>query len=107
MDFNGIEGLNIRTLGSADTVNVNRLTGTDLATVNVDLSGFDGTPDGVADTVNVIGTDGADNATVGGTGGVVTVTGLGDDRARVGRRSRATASVSTRSAATTRSPTAS
>jgi Ca2+-binding RTX toxin-like protein len=78
MDFNGIEGLNVRTLGSADTVNVNRLTGTNLATVNVDLGGFDGTPDGSPDNVNVIGTDGADNATVGGTGGVVAVTGLGE-----------------------------
>ena len=78
MDFNGIEGLNVRTLGSADTVNVSPLTGTNLATVNVDLAGFDGTPDGSADNVNVIGTDGADSAAVGGTAGAVKVTGLGE-----------------------------
>jgi Ca2+-binding RTX toxin-like protein len=78
MDFNGIEGLNIRTLGSADTVNVSPLTGTDLTTVNVDLAGFDGNPDGSPDNVNVFGTDGADKPTVGGTAGVVKVTGLGE-----------------------------
>ncbi|HET7048858.1 MAG TPA: calcium-binding protein [Solirubrobacteraceae bacterium] len=78
MDFNGIEALNVRALGSADTVNVNRLTGTNLATVNVDLSDFQGNPDGSADNVNVFGTDGADSATVGGTGGVVKVSGLGE-----------------------------
>ena len=78
MDFNGIEGLNIRTLGSADTVNVSPLTGTNLATVNVNLAGFDGNPDGSPDNVNVFGTDGADTPTVGGTAGVVKVTGLGE-----------------------------
>jgi Ca2+-binding RTX toxin-like protein len=77
-DFNGIEALNIRTLGSADTVTVHPLTGTGLSTANVDLSGFDGNPDGSADNVNVIGTDGADAAVVGGTGGVDKVTGLGE-----------------------------
>ena len=78
MDLNGIEALNLRTLGSADTVNVHNLTGTGLTTATVDLAAFDGTGDGSADNVNVIGTDGADNATVGGTGGVVAVTGLGE-----------------------------
>ena len=67
-DFNGIEGLNIRTLGSADTVNVSPLTGTNLKTVNVNLAGFDGNPDGAVDNVNVLGTDGPDSAAVGGTG---------------------------------------
>ena len=78
MDLNGIEGLNLRTLGSADTVNVNDLTGTGLTTVNVDLAGFDGSRDGSADNVNVFGTDGPDSATVGGTGGAIKVTGLGE-----------------------------
>ncbi|MGZ4246969.1 MAG: beta strand repeat-containing protein [Solirubrobacteraceae bacterium] len=78
MDLNGIEALNLRTLGSADTVNVHPLTGTDLTTANVDLSAFDGTSDGAADNVNVIGTDGPDSATVGGSAGAVSVTGLGD-----------------------------
>ena len=78
MDLNGIEALNLRTLGSADTVNVHDLSGTGLTTANVDVSAFDGTSDGAADNVNVFGTDGPDNATVGGTGGVVKVTGLGE-----------------------------
>jgi len=78
MDLNGIEALNLRTLGSADTVNVRNLSGTDLTTANVDLSAFDGTGDGSADNVNVIGTDGPDSATVGGTGGAIKVTGLGE-----------------------------
>ncbi len=78
MDLNGIEALNLRTLGSPDTVNVHDLSGTGLTTANVDVSAFDGTSDGAADNVNVFGTDGPDNATVGGTGGVVKVTGLGE-----------------------------
>jgi Ca2+-binding RTX toxin-like protein len=78
MDFNGIEGLNVRTLGSADTVNVSPLTGTNLATVNVNLAGFDGNPDGSVDNVNVFGTDGSDSAAVGGTAGAIKVTGLGE-----------------------------
>jgi hypothetical protein len=78
MDLNGIEALNLDTLGGTDTVNVHNLTGTGLTAANVNLAGFDGNPDGSADNVNVIGTDGADNATVGGTAGVVKVTGLGE-----------------------------
>ena len=78
MDLNGIEALNLKTLGSADTVNVHDLSGTGLTTANVDLNASDGSSDGAADNVNVIGTDGPDKATVGGTGGVVAVTGLGE-----------------------------
>jgi Ca2+-binding RTX toxin-like protein len=78
MDLNGIEALNLDTLGGTDRVNVHPLTGTDLATANINLLGFDGTPDQAADNVNVIGTDGADNAVVGGTAGVDKVTGLGE-----------------------------
>ena len=78
MDLNGIEALNLDTLGGTDTVNVHPLTGTGLTTANVNVAGFDGNPDGSPDNVNVIGTDGPDNATVGGTAGVVKVTGLGE-----------------------------
>ena len=74
----GSRRLNLDTLGGTDTVNVHNLTGTGLSTANINLAGFDGTPDGAADNVNVIGTDGADSATVGGSGGVVAVTGLGE-----------------------------
>ncbi len=78
MDLNGIDTLNLNTLGSADTVTVGDLTGTDLRHANVDLSGTpgSGTGDGAADTVTVDGTDGADNVKVGSTGGDVLVSGL-------------------------------
>jgi Ca2+-binding RTX toxin-like protein len=78
MDFNGVESLNLRTLGGTDTVSVSKLNGTSLTTANVNLSGFDDNPDGSVDNVNVLGTDGPDNAAVGGTAGVIKVTGLGE-----------------------------
>ena len=66
MDVNGIEGLNLNTLGSADTVTVNDLTGTDLKTASIDLSGIPGSGvgDGAADTVIENGTAGADRVRV-------------------------------------------
>jgi len=78
MDLNGIDTLNLSTLGSADTITVGDLTGTDLRHANVDLSGTpgSGTGDGAADTVTVDGTDGADNVKVGSTDGDVLVSGL-------------------------------
>jgi Ca2+-binding RTX toxin-like protein len=77
MDLNGIEALNLNTLGGADTVTVNNLSGTVLKAANVDLSSF-GAGDGAVDSVNVMGTDGADHATVGAAGGNVQVSGLGE-----------------------------
>ncbi len=78
MDLNGIDTLNLNTLGSADSVTVGDLTGTDLRTANVDLSGTpsSGVGDGAADTVTVDGTDSADNVKVGSSGGDVLVSGL-------------------------------
>ena len=64
MDFAGIEDLNLRTLGSADTVTVNDLSGTDLKAADVDLGAFDGTGDGAADTVIANATDAADDVAV-------------------------------------------
>src|SRR5690242_2708873 len=64
MDLDGIESANVRALGSADTITVGDLTGTDLATTNVDLNGFDGNADGAADSVVAQGTAGADRVTV-------------------------------------------
>jgi Ca2+-binding RTX toxin-like protein len=75
MDLNGIESTAVRTLGGSDTVTVGDLTGTDLATTNVDLSGFDGSGDGAADTVIAQGTDQADNIAVGSSAGGVFVDG--------------------------------
>ena len=64
MDLAGIEGLNVRTLGGADTITVGDLSGTDLDSADVDLTGFDGNGDGAADSVIVNGTDAADDVDV-------------------------------------------
>ena len=81
MDLNGIEALNLNTLGSADTVTVGDLTGTDLTKANIDLSAVpgSGTGDGAADTVTVDGTDGADQVDVSPAGGGILVSGLSTD----------------------------
>src|SRR3954447_8945176 len=89
-----VEGVNVRTLGGADTVTTGDLGG--LKTVNVDLGAFDGSDDAAADDVVVGGTDGDDRFDLGDTaivsgGTTVSVTnpqnldrliadgGLGDD----------------------------
>jgi Ca2+-binding RTX toxin-like protein len=81
MDLNGIETVNLSTLGSADTVTVGDLTGTDLTKANVDLSGVPGSGagDGAADTVIVDGTDGADDVDVSSATGGILVSGLSTD----------------------------
>jgi hypothetical protein len=75
-DLNGIEGLNIRALGSADTITFNDLTGTGLTKASVDLSGFDGQPDQSADTVIENGTALAENVAVTNSGSQILSTGL-------------------------------
>ena len=64
MDFAGIEGLNVRALGAADTVTVNDLSGTDLDSADVDLNAFGGAGDASPDTVIANGTDAADNVAI-------------------------------------------
>jgi Ca2+-binding RTX toxin-like protein len=78
MDLNGIEGLDLSTLGGTDTVTVGDLTGTDLQKANIDLSGTrgSGTGDGQADTVIVNGTDAPDSVNVSSSGANVLVSGL-------------------------------
>ena len=76
MDMNGIEDLNVRALGGADTLAVNDLTGTDLKSVNADLSQSAGGGDGAADTVIANGTAHADHVNVGTENNDVLVTGL-------------------------------
>src|SRR5689334_19007194 len=76
MDLAGIERANVRALGGTDTVTVNDLTGTDLKTADVDLTGFDGGADASADTVVENATDAADDVNVGSSGGNVVVSGL-------------------------------
>ncbi|MGZ6670845.1 MAG: beta strand repeat-containing protein [Solirubrobacteraceae bacterium] len=75
MDLDGIESAAVRALGGSDTVTVGDLTGTDLATTNVDLNGFAGDADGAADTVIAQGTDQADDIDVGSSAGNVVVDG--------------------------------
>jgi Ca2+-binding RTX toxin-like protein len=76
MDLNGIETLNVATLGSADNVTVGDLSGTDAKQVNIDLNSFFGSGDGAADTVSADGTDHNDNIKLTSSGSGVSVTGL-------------------------------
>jgi Ca2+-binding RTX toxin-like protein len=76
MDLNGIEQVELRTLGGADNVTVNDLTGTDLTHVELALRGPAGGTDGQADSITVNGTQGADNIAVGGDVGGLRVSGL-------------------------------
>src|SRR5204863_192379 len=65
MDVNAVEQVNLTTLGGADTITVNDLTGTGVTALNLNLAAADGDSDGQADTVVVNGTTGADVVTVG------------------------------------------
>ena len=76
MDLNGIERVELRTLGGADNVVVNDLTGTDLNRLELGLRGPDGGPDGESDTITVNGTQGADTFGVAGDAGGLRVFGL-------------------------------
>jgi Ca2+-binding RTX toxin-like protein len=78
MDLNGVEHIQVNALGSADTITVNDLTGTDIKQVAVDLAGTPGSGqgDGAADSVTVNGTAGDDHITVVTSGASVVVNGL-------------------------------
>ncbi len=78
MDLNSVERVNLVTLGGADTVTVDDLSGTAVKQVAIDLSGTPGSGigDGQADTVVINGTAGSDNITLTESNGVVTVSGL-------------------------------
>ena len=75
MDLNRVERIQLNTLGGADTVTVNDLTGTDVRQVAVDL-GSNGAPDGQPDTVIINATNGDDAITITNNNGMVTVSGL-------------------------------
>jgi Ca2+-binding RTX toxin-like protein len=78
MDLNGVEGVDVKALGGADTITVNDLTGTDVKQVNLDLSAgaTPGVADGLSDTVVVNGTNAADSIGVRGAGSGYVVAGL-------------------------------
>jgi len=78
MDLHGMEHIQLNTLGGADTVTVNDLTGTGLNQVAIDLGSppGSGVGDGQTDTVVINGTGGDDAISIADVNGVVTVTGL-------------------------------
>jgi Ca2+-binding RTX toxin-like protein len=76
MDLASTEAIDLATLGGADTVTVNDLTGTGLQSVNVNLAANGGGGDGAADTIVINATDGDDVITVTRNNGVVTISGL-------------------------------
>jgi Ca2+-binding RTX toxin-like protein len=76
MDLNGVEQMELRTLGGADNVVVNDLTGTDLNHIELALRGPAGGVDGAADSITINGTQGDDNIAVNGNVGGLLVTGL-------------------------------
>ena len=76
MDFDDIESTIIRTLGGADNVTVDNLTGTALKAANVNLASFTGEGDAALDTVTVNGSDKAEHVRVTRSGSQVLTTGL-------------------------------
>jgi Ca2+-binding RTX toxin-like protein len=76
MDLGTIEDVDVSTIGGADTVTVNDVSGTDVRRANVDLAANGGGDDGAADRVVVDGTTGNDDVTVTQADGGVAVSGL-------------------------------
>ena len=78
MDLNSVEHIQLNTLGGADTISVEDLSGTSVTQVAIDLGATPGSPggDGAADTVTVNGTAGDDHISVSSSGGSVVVKGL-------------------------------
>ncbi len=76
MDTAGVERVDFKALGAADSVTVGDLSGTDVDEVNVDLAGSLGGGDGAADSVLVKGTNGNDVVFVSGANGAASVLGL-------------------------------
>ena len=78
MDLNGLEQINLNTLGGADNITLGDLTGTAVTQVNLDLASPPGSGigDGQADTVIVNATNGNDSVTVASDTSGVTILGL-------------------------------
>jgi len=72
MDLNGVERIDLNSLGGADTLTVNDLSGTGVTEVNDDLGANDGAPDSVI----VNGTDADDGVQVVGDSSGVAVFGV-------------------------------
>ena len=76
MDLNEVEKIALKTLGGADTVTVNDLSGTDTTQVTIDLSASGGGGDGAADKVVVNGTATGDAIIISQSGQNILVSGL-------------------------------
>jgi hypothetical protein len=76
MDMDGVERLDLTTLGGTDTMTVNDMTGTDFERADIDLSAPTGGGDGQPDTVTVNGTEQADDIEVESEDARVEVDGL-------------------------------
>jgi Ca2+-binding RTX toxin-like protein len=76
MDFDNVEAVAIKALGSADDITIGDLSGTTIRSATIDLSGFDGTGDQAHDVVTVDGTEKADHVSVTTDGSAVDVNGL-------------------------------
>jgi Ca2+-binding RTX toxin-like protein len=78
MDTDGVEAVVDNTIGGADSVTVNDLSGTDVTKTTIDLAGTFGgaAADGAVDNVVVNGTNGDDNINIAGSGDAADVTGL-------------------------------
>ncbi|WP_053226432.1 beta strand repeat-containing protein [Solirubrobacter soli] len=77
MDYDNLEDVVVRSLGSADKLTVNDLRGTDVTNVDLQLGGFGGGGDATADQVIVNGSERPDNVTIFKINGRVDLTGLG------------------------------
>jgi Ca2+-binding RTX toxin-like protein len=75
MDLNGIQDVELRTQGGADSISINDLTGTDLTQIGITLHNPAGS-DGLADMIVVNGTPGNDNFGIAGDSGGLRVFGL-------------------------------
>ncbi len=78
IDGEDVEQFDLRTLGSADAVTVNSLSGTDVTAINVELAGTIGGGGGDAqpDSVIVNATSESDTLTVAGSGTAATLAGM-------------------------------
>ena len=76
MDLDAVETIDLHLLGGNDIVTVDDTTGTDLTTVNTDLTSTFGTGDTANDQVIVNGTPGPDAIAVTDVGSAVDVSGL-------------------------------
>ena len=76
MDLAGIEAVNVRALGGADTLTIDDLRGTDVTEVDTDLAATGGAADGAADNVIVNGSNGDDVVDVAGNTSGSSVLGL-------------------------------